>query len=186
MTITVNLTSPNLPAIVTGVGACIVDALDQTPAGAPDRQCLLLPTSVIPWDDCDCGGQVALAITSVYGSNTFPTVAAPVDWAKCGPRFWVANVTASVVRCVTGIDQNGQPPPCATALAEAIRLEQDRSAVRQAIACCLAQMKETRPPTLGVGAWLLGPSVTVGEQGACAGVETTFQIGVVACVCTEA
>ena len=185
MTVTINLTLPNFPGIVTGIGACIVDALDQTPAGAPCRQCLLLPTSSIPWDDCDCDcdapGQVALAITQVFGSQIFPAPASPTDWSHCGPNFWVANVVASVTRCVTGIDENGHPPPCDVALAEAIRLEQDRLAVRQAIACCLDQYKADG--TFRVGAWILLPSLTVGESGACAGSETSFLVGVRACAC---
>lgn len=186
MTVTVNLTQPYFAAIVTGVGACIVDALDQTPAGAPERQCLLLPTAVIPWDGCDCGGQVALAIRRVYGAQIFPQETAnPTDWHRCGPRLWVADVLVSVTRCVTGIDQNGVPPPCDVALAEAITLENDRTATRQAIACCLQQMRETRPPVLGVQSWILGASATVGEQGACAGVETSFLVGVAACACPD-
>ena len=192
MTVTVNLTAPNFAAIVTGIGACIVDALDQTPAGAPCRQCLLLPTFVIPWDncgpcdcgsqDCDCNGQVALAIQSVWGSNVSqltPMTDAP--WIKCGPRYWVAQVIASVTRCVPAIDEAGHPPSCDAELAAAIRLEQDRTAVRQAIACCLNDLYNAHPP--GVAAWILGPSVTVGESGGCAGSETTFTIGASACDC---
>lgn len=186
MTTTVNLTQPHFAAIVTGVGACIVDALGQTPAGAPTRQCLLLPTAVIPWDNCDCGGQVALAILRTYGANVFPTEFTSKTWAHCAPMFAVAEVLASVTRCVTGINQLGEPPDCATALAEAITLENDRTAVRQAIACCLEQMRAATPPTLSVGQWLLGASVTVGEQGACAGVETRFLVGVPTCPCPGA
>ena len=183
MTVTVNLTSPHFAAIVTGIGACIVDALGQTPAGAPDRQCLLLPTAVIPWDDCDCDGQVALAIRQVYGSAVFPQPAAGNLWEKCAPVYWVAEVIVSVTRCVTPINQAAEPPPCTTALAEAIRLENDRTAVRQAIACCLGQYQAAHPPTLGVQKWSLGSSVTVGESGGCAGVETVFFVGVGACPC---
>lgn len=182
MTVTINLTRPHFAAIVTGIGACVVDALDQTPAGAPDRQCLLLPTQTIPWDDCDCGGQVALAIRQVYGSAVFPAPATNL-WEKCSPRYWVAEVLVSVTRCVTGVDQDGQPPLCATALSEAITLENDRTAVRQAVACCLDQYQSAYPPTLGVQKWSLGPSVTAGESGGCAGVETTFLVGVAACPC---
>lgn len=186
MTVTVNLTAPHLAAIVTGVGACIADALGQTPAGAPDRQCLLLPTAVIPWDSCDCGGQLALAIRRVYGSQLFAQESAnPTEWNRCGPRFWVVDVLVSVTRCITGVDEAGNPPPCATALAEAYTLENDRTATRQAIACCLEQMRQTRPPVLNVQAWVLGASVTVGEQGACAGVETSFLVGVSACACPD-
>src|SRR5262245_8659026 len=96
MTVTVNLTKPYWAAIVTGIGPCIVDALDHTPSGAPTRQCLLVPSQVIAWDNCDCGGQVALAIRQVYGSKVFPTLAPADTWVKCGPNYWVADVLVSV------------------------------------------------------------------------------------------
>jgi hypothetical protein len=183
--VTVNLAMPGFATIVTGVGACIVDALDQTPAGAPCRQCLLLPTQQIPWDNCGCDstcdGQVALAIRQVYGADKFPTPVTGVTWAKCTPRWWVARVVVSVTRCVPPMDDTGNPPSCAASLAAAIILENDRTAVRQAIACCLQGLHVDFPATLG--AWLLEPSVTVGEQGGCAGSETEFLIGVQACPC---
>src|SRR5262245_13821966 len=180
-TITINLSTPRFASIVTGIGACIVDALEQTPAGAPCRQCLLLPTQQIPWDNCgpcdlgDCLGQVALAIRAVYGSKVFPQPFVGATWARCDPRFWVARVVASVTRCVPSVDQQGRPPSCAAELAAAITLENDRTAVRQAIACCLDQLFSARPPS--VAAWAIDQSVTVGELGGCAGSETEFYIG---------
>jgi hypothetical protein len=178
-TTTINLTL-SLAPIVTGIGACVVDALAQTPAGAPTRQCLLLPTNLIPWDNCDCGGQVALAIQSVYGSTRFPTPAdASRDWSKCGPPWQVAQVVVQVTRCVPTMDDQGQPPTCAASLVAAYTLENDRTAVRQALACCLTELKDSRV----IGGWAMNPSVTVGEQGGCAGVETAFLIGVRSCLC---
>lgn len=179
MTVTVNLLlSP--AAIVTGIGQCVVDALDQTPAGAPDRQCLLLPTISIPWDNCygDCG-QVALAIQSVYGSWRFPTAAEAKDWQPCGPEYQVIQAIVQVVRCVPTMDDQGNPPPCADSLAAAITLENDRTAVRQALACCLNDLKSGNR----ISGWSLQPSITVGEQGGCAGVETPFLFGLRSCLC---
>jgi len=178
MAITINLTQS--PAgIVTGIGACVVEALGQTPAGAPDRQCLLLPTQSIPWDNCDCGGQVALAIQSIYGSDRFPQAAEAKDWQPCGPRWAVIQVVVSVTRCVPTIDDQGIPPPCDASLAAAITLENDRTAIRQALACCLTDLKVAGR----IGGWALNPSVTVGEQGGCAGVETNFLFSVASCLC---
>jgi hypothetical protein len=180
MTVVINLTQSFAP-IVTGVGVCVIDGLAQTPAGAPDRQCLLVPTQTIPWDNCDCGGQIALAIQNVYGSARFPTPAdATRDWSPCGPAWQVAQVMLSVVRCVPTMDDQGQPPACSAELAAALILEADRTAVRQALACCLTDLKDTAGT---IGAWALNPSVTVGELGGCAGVETTFLIGVRSCLC---
>lgn len=178
MTVTINLTlSP--AAIVTGVGACLVDALDQTPAGAPGRQCLLLPTQTIPWDNCDCDGQLALAIQSVYGSSRFPTPETGKDWQPCGPHWNITQVVVSVTRCVPTMNDQGQPPSCDASLAAAITLEDDRTAVRQALACCLTDLKTAGQIT----AWSLNPSITVGELGGCAGVETVFLFATQSCLC---
>ena len=127
MTVTINLTTPGFASIVTGVGACIVEALDQTPAGAPCRQCLLVPTSQIVWDNCgpcptDCDGQVAQAIRAVYGSDTFPAASNSLNWAHrpCTPRYWVAEVVVSVTRCLPAINESGIPPTCDAELAAAL------------------------------------------------------------------
>lgn len=178
MTITINLTA-SPASIVTGVGQCVADALAQTPAGAPTRQCLLLPTQSIPWDNCDCGGQLALAIQSVYGSVSFPAPAPLRDWQPCGPHWSVVQVMLSIVRCMPMMDEQGIPPSCAEELEAAVMLENDRTAVRQALACCLNDYK-----TAGrIGGWALSPSVTVGELGGCSGIETPFLFSISSCLC---
>ena len=179
LAVILNLNLGNFAPIVTGVGQCVVDALDQTPAGAPCRQGLLLPTQQIPWDNCgpcpgNCNGQVALAIREVYGSIQFPQPATAVTWTKCDPRWSVARVVVSVTRCVPTMNERGIPPACSAELAAALTLENDRIAVRQAVACCLQALWEEQPQR--IGNWLLGASVTVGESGACAGVETEFLV----------
>lgn len=177
-------TALNLTAfapIATGIGQCVVDALELTAAGAPCRQCLLLPTAVIPWDGCDCDcqtpGQVAQAITQVFNAETFP-IPFVGNWKRCGPHLLVANITLSVTRCVPVMDDHGQPPSCQDELAAAVTLENDRAAILQALACCLADL------TAGtIRAYNIGPSVTIGESGGCAGVETTYQIAIASCLC---
>jgi hypothetical protein len=183
----INLSLPGFAPIVTGVGACIEDALSQTPAGAPCRICLLVPSYQITWDGCgpceddNCTGQLALAIRTVYGSEIFPTPFQQKTWTKCGPRWQVARCVASVTRCVPTLGDNGVAPDCAAELAAAITLENDRTAVRQAIACCLEERFHASPAV--VGQWALLDSTIVGEQGACSGTETEFLVGVAACPC---
>lgn len=183
-TVTIDLTA-SPAAIVTGIGACIVAALEQTPAGAPCRQCLLVPSATIPWDGCDCTcdeapGQIAQAITSVYSSERFP-VEFGDTWRQCGPHYDIVNVTVSVTRCVPVLNEQGMPPTCADELAAAITLENDRTAVRQALACCLFELGSPIPYV--IRGWRIGPSVTVGESGGCAGSETTYQFALPACGC---
>jgi hypothetical protein len=176
----------NFAPLVTGVGVCIETALVDSFRGVPPgfRVCYLVPTQQIPWDNCGCpdGGQLALAIQNVYGSNRFPTPAdAAADWSKCGPRWQVAQVLVSVVRCVPTMDDQGQPPSCDAELLAALGLESDRQLVRQAIACCLENLKTNQPQA--IGGWALGPSPVVGELGGCAGVETTFYVSMASCLC---
>lgn len=176
--VVINLALSPAPT-VTGIGLCVLEGLAQTPAGAPGRQCLLLPTSSIPWDNCDCDGQFAQAITTVYGSDRFPIPAESKDWQPCGPPWAVARVILSVTRCVPTMDEQAHPPTCAASLAAAVTLENDRAAVRQALACCLTDLK-----TAGtIGGWTLGASETVGELGGCAGVETPYWISLRSCLC---
>ena len=185
--VTINLTSPGFVNIVTGVGQCVIDALEQTPAGVPCRQCLLLPTDTIPMDNCGCGpgsectGQVALSIRGVYGSDQFPAPASGKAWTQCTPRYQVVRASVQVTRCVPTIDETGQAPECADELAAAVTLENDRTAIRQAIACCLDYAFHNQQPH--VGTWLMNESLTIGELGGCAGVLTEFLVGVQACPC---
>jgi hypothetical protein len=185
----INLTAPGFINVVTGVGNCVIEALEQTPAGAPCRQCLLLPTQAIPWDNCGpcvpsaaCShpGQVALAIREVYGSERFPQ---PLNasWRKCNHRYEIVRAVVSVTRCVPAMAQDGAPPTCSAELAAAVTLENDRTAVRQAIACCLSAANLANPSW--VSEWVIGGSTTVGELGGCAGVETEFFVGVQSCLC---
>ncbi len=183
----INLTSPGFINVVTGVGNCVIGALEQTPAGAPCRQCLLLPTQTIPWDNCggtdpgECCGQVALAILDVYGSDQFPRPLTGASWRKCNHRYEVVHARVSVTRCVPCIGEQAQIPECSAELAAAVTLENDRTATRQAIACCLTSANLARPAL--VSEWVIGPSVTVGESGCCAGVETEFWVGTQSCLC---
>ena len=88
----------------------------------------------------------------------------------------------SVTRCVPTMDDQGIPPPCPDELAAAVTLENDRTAVRQALVCCLTELKTSLPPR--IGPWAVQPSITVGESGACAGVETVFLFSVPSpCLC---
>jgi hypothetical protein len=176
--VTINLTSPNFAGIVTGIGVCVIDALEQTPAGAPTVRCVRVPTPLIPGDSCDGGGQYAAANQTVYGSDSFPQPFVG-SWAKCSPRWWVARVLISVVRCVPTLDESGFPPFCAAELVAALTLENDRTATRQAVACCLQELREQQRGL----SWAIDQSITVGELGGCAGVETTVLLGVTACPC---
>jgi len=163
--------------IVTGVGQCVVDALAETEGGPPARACLAVPGE-IAWDNCECG-QFAQSITSDTPAQTNMTAATSSPFSGCGPPLLVMDVTASITRCVPGIDSTGHPPSCAALLDAARILEDDREAMRQAITCCLKTLFEA----YRISGYTVGASVTVGPQGECAGVNITYQFGLSRACC---
>ena len=171
----------NFAPIVTGVGICVRDGLAADSIGGVSSDftvCLLVPSFTIAWDNCQCG-QLALAIRRTYGSDTFPALSTGDNQGKCGPQFQVAEIVVSVARCTPTIDDSGRPPPCADLLTAALTLESDRSSVRQSLTCCLQALYQAKR----IGAYAIGDSITVGELGGCASVETTLWIGLRSCLC---
>jgi hypothetical protein len=164
--------------VVTGIGECIRAELAATDAGAPERVCLSVP-GAIAWDGCDCG-QLALTVNRIYGSRTFPAEGADVaNEQSCGMPLAVADVTVSVVRCVAGPDDQGNPPSCEQLLADARTWHADVYAVRHAVACCLRDMVDNNQ----VVEWQLNATAAAGPEGLCAGSTTQMFIGLDACLC---
>lgn len=164
--------------IVTGVGQCIVEELQATPesGGVPTnmRLCLLVPGNVA-WDGCDCG-QLALTIQSIYPTQTFPIDASDVALnGNCGPFAQVVEVLVSLTRCVPGPDRDGRPPSCAKLRAAALVQQADAFAVRNAVACCLRELKRTQR----IQKYTVGRANFVGPEGNCGGVEMIFRFELV-------
>ena len=180
MTLTIRSSALIAPTI-TGVGACIVEALALTPAGAPNRLCYLVPGNQVTHDNCDCGGQFAQVVRNVWGSNTFPTPLAG-SWLKCSPHWTVYEVVASVIRCTPGMQETLQgemppPPTCADLLAASVQQDYDRAAVRGALQCCLAELAQPAADRFPIN-WGLGLTLVLPDLGQCSGSETTYLIGV--------
>lgn len=164
--------------IVTGVGECVRAELAGTAAGEPGRVCLSVP-GAIAWDGCDCG-QLALTVNRIYGSRTFPTEAQETgDEQTCGLPLAVADVTVSILRCVAGPDDQGNPPTCAQLFADAQKWHADTYAVRHAAACCLRDMVENKT----IVEWRMGATIAAGPEGLCAGSTTQLLVGLDACMC---
>lgn len=158
--------------IVTGVGECVREELEDTEGGVPNRFCLLVPGD-IAWDECQCG-QFAQTITTDTPSNAFPAPATDQRATACGPNLLVVTVVASLTRCVPTIGRDNKPPSCGALLEAARILEDDRQALRTAVTCCLRELRQARR----VIDFAVGATTAVGPQGMCAGVEMTYQFAV--------
>lgn len=168
------ITALTASVIVTGVGFCILEELDLavTPEGhgRPKRVVYMTPGQ-IAWDACDCG-QLALSVVRDYPSNRFPIDSGlEPTTGGCHNRALAYEVTVSLTWCTPGL-KNQQPyiPTPTELLTSSLQFEADAYAMRNAIECCLSEMKRVRRIT----DWRFGELRRVGPDGFCAGVEGNF------------
>lgn len=158
--------------VVTGIGEYVSNELVNSIGGKPERIVLATPGS-IAWDSCDCG-QFIQTINSVVGSRAFPTPATDQPIENCGHPLVVVSVTTSLVRCIPGIDQNGNAPRPDVLLDAALILESDRLVLRRALECVLHDLAMSYRITN----YTLGVAQSVGPEGQCGGVEVGYSFGV--------
>jgi hypothetical protein len=163
--------------VVTGVGMCVVEALETTPESGgitpKMRVCLLVPGN-IAWDACDCG-QFAQAFQRDYPTLSFPADASEQILGAgggCNSRPIAYQVIASIVRCVPGMTGTPpQPPTCAKLLDAAYIQAADAYVLRTSIECCLEAMQTEQL----IEKFVVGNVTYVGPEGNCAGVELIYR-----------
>lgn len=159
--------------IVTGVGMCILDEIAATPesGGALNRECLIVPGAIAA-DGCECG-QLAQTILRINPTKVFPQDSSLEVNVACNGVSQMATVMATIMRCVPGITTvNGNPryPTCAKLQEAALWQLGDEYAMRNAITCCLAEMKRDRR----IFAYFVGGADFIGPEGNCGGVAIQY------------
>ena len=157
-------------AIVTGVGMCVVEELNNTPeTGALPQRIVLMTPGEIAWDGCECG-QFAQSLQASFPSAVFPQDTTQQAVRSPGCESMIAfQVIASITRCVHGMRMNTNPPSPplpADLLTDALRQAADAHALRNAVECCLLEYKRTRR----IIDFRVGRIDAVGPEGNCAGV----------------
>lgn len=156
---------------------CVHNRLATTPAGAPDRSCVI--SGAIAWDDCECG-QFVVSIGQSYFSSNFPaqgSLANAPGNRRCGPPILVVQYTLSILRCAPIGGDDLDPPTCA-ALDEAARIaEYDAWAVRFGAHCCLSAWSKCNDPDVSISDFEYRGQARVGPEGACQGSELVVLVG---------
>jgi hypothetical protein len=165
---------------------CVCDELNTLPVlvpgmdGCPCRACVVPGTAAADGCDESCGtpppgeypGQLTVNVARLFSSDrsSFPReVPVVLDGKNCAPpQVTAAELVVTVFRCVPLPTDEGCPPTCDQLSASAAQLHADMMAVRQAIVCCYVGTDEV---TRYGRRFALGPSVTVGPQGGCVGLE---------------
>lgn len=153
---------------VTGIAECIVERLEATTAGAPNRVCIY--PGEVAWDACECG-MLALTTTQIFPSNSFPAMGADMI-SDCGYSYMVANLEITMLRCIPQGD--GKRSPTCAQLGDATRTQYDDAfAVWQGTLCCLKLLKQNH----FVQEFTLNTQTFVGPQGMCGGSLLNVSLG---------
>ncbi|WP_086559978.1 hypothetical protein [Streptomyces africanus] len=126
----------------------------------------------IAWDSCDCGGMLAVSLSRLYLSETFPEESEAVNGA-CQPPYEVGQFTVAVVRCAPNPDGVEAAPPADELDTAAGLLLQDATEMLGAVSAALCRLKEDDE----VLDYLVTPVEPVGPEGGCVGVNMTVRIG---------
>jgi hypothetical protein len=141
----------------------------------------LAPGAEAAWDACDCG-QLALVVRRRYPSRSFPGDASDVVVGNCASVLVVFDCALSLVRCVPGADENGDPPKVADLNAAVAVQESDAFVLWQSVTCTLTALRDSSPQR--VSDFIVNDVTSLGPQGMCGGVELHFKFGLyVPCEC---
>lgn len=128
----------------------------------------------IAWDSCDCGGMLAVSLSRLYLSESFPEESETVNGA-CQPPYEVGQFTVAVVRCAPNPDGVESSPRADELDAAAGLLLQDATEMLGAVSAALCRLRETDD----VLDYLVTPVEPVGPEGGCVGVNLTARVGLV-------
>lgn len=168
---------------------CAQDRLEDTSGGAADNACVI--TGALAWD-CSCS-DLTVALKSTYTSSSFPTpsatTAASFGSGRCGEPIIAITMTITMLRCVTGADNAGRMPSCATLTADALTAVEDAAAIRDGVICCLSEMLREKDPvthTSTIVGFTTGAQTWVGPQGSCMGSAMDVTLGILnRCPCED-
>lgn len=153
---------------------CAYEGILEAGLPTPCRICVV--PGQIAWDDCSDGGQLEIALDSVFYSTDFPqdtTVDTAVNSA-CGPGIVVASMTLSLMRCApmpAGL--TARAPTCEALEEAALLVARDNYVLRTSLLCCLKQLRDER---IIVDSRLNAMTVG-GPQGGCVGNSVVIFIG---------
>ncbi len=175
----------NFGPIVTSLAECVCEALESS--GYPVCSCCLDIGQPVSECDCRCvngaAGRVSLYPQSMVPSNSWPQALPAWDRydRACGPPYIMLVLNIEITRCVPTIDESGNPPLCPDLTAAGLAWYTDATIVRQAVGCCLRDMKLSAT----IQRFSMGQTTPVPEQGGCAGSVLQVMVGLSHCLCPE-
>lgn len=128
----------------------------------------LMPGNTVVWDDCCAGGgQLWVRLISLV---PFPNGSQPCDVSSLQVRAGIG-----VVRCMHGLDDDGNPPTPAAMTGDTLGTTADADLLLQAV------QEWSPPPSVARKTLVLETGVPLGPEGLCGGFEWTFSFKTLLC-----
>lgn len=168
---TATFTKTSVFDIGTTILAAVSAAL--TADGRSVARVLMYPGTVA-WDGCDCG-QLALGVTTHFNSRDLVNDSGNM-YQNCTAPARIARYSLSIIRCIPGPDDAGNPPT-AGALTNAFQIQEDDAFVAwHTVQCELTTLENVNQPGGPViGAGIMLDQVVLPTLGSCTGTELHFQ-----------
>jgi len=137
----------------------------------------LITTGQIAWDDC-CDGQLAVSLTRVSPTESFPTeqitLSSGSDAFDCTPPYEIGEITVQIVRCAPQA-LNGQNSPSPDALSKhALQNMIDANQVRRSVSAALCALKSDVTQRFD---YFVRAQLMLGPEGGCDGSELYLYTG---------
>jgi hypothetical protein len=159
---------------VADVGLTILSAVSVALSGVgrPAERVLMYPGTVA-WDGCDCG-QLAMGVTTHFNSKDLVNDSGN-SYSNCTAPARVARYSLSIIRCIPGPDDLGNPPSPG-ALTNAFQIqESDAFIAWHTVQCQLTLLENVQQPGGAIiGAGLMLDQIVLQTLGACTGTELHF------------
>lgn len=119
----------------------------------------------IAWDDCDCGGVLAVTTPRIYLSEVFPQEAEGPIGSRCRAPYEVGEYTVSVIRCAPQPVGQDMAPSAARLDAASAILLRDMAESMDALASALCTLEDAD----SISDYFVTPVASAGPEGACVG-----------------
>lgn len=160
---------------------CTCLQLESTPAGCPDRRCVV-PDLAPSVENCCAsppGGQLTVNVERTYPTTAFPASDSGIH-NNCDAPYLAVVYSVDLWRCMP-VGHGERPPDCEDLDAAGYTAMVDLFAVSYGVSCCLRDA-DSASAVIGTGfRWSLGDHVTTEASGGCVGTSLTVVVGIPRC-----
>ncbi len=135
----------------------------------PARACIV--PGEVAWEECDCDGQLTLALQRLYASDEFPRASGPSGGTyPCDAAWLVCENIVTLIRCAP-LPQGSETHVDCNVLDDVGKsIIQDAVVLYSTITCTLASLKDAQD----IMDYNVSDGLVLGPEGGCVGTQVIF------------